>query len=215
MEFNLSNPFVPRASIIRYPNGVFEIRLHLHGIASSVEIVQHDNYVLATGRLIPRARKDCQGLISNLIVILQRHQDCDDYVIRYTLRNRIVSVPTCAQYAQLDAYSTRPFAPYQQDIYGGSGGLAGCGAGPCAKGADCTCLPGTVGLNGGQGVWQNQGVSHAQGYYYPHQYPHYPHHSGFNIGASFNAGVGPGVTAPQAAPAVAQPIPNQEGFPLS
>ncbi|KAF8515759.1 hypothetical protein BU17DRAFT_93154 [Hysterangium stoloniferum] len=225
MEHNFCNPFVPRASVVRYPNAIFEIRLHLNGIALCVEVVQHDNYVLVTGRLVPRAKKDCQGLISNLIwsdqacgnfgrdiplrlnpgtqiLILERYQDCGDFVIRYTIRNSPVSVPTCAQYAQLDAYSARQCRPHNQDICGGNGGLAGAWATPCGKGAGCTCPPGAVGLNGGQGVWQNQGAYQGQGYHYP---------SGCNIGASFNAGVST-TTAPQ--PAVAQVPPNQEGLPL-
>ncbi|KIJ37608.1 hypothetical protein M422DRAFT_259968 [Sphaerobolus stellatus SS14] len=67
MECTLSNPFVPRASIIRYPNGIFEMRLHLHGVSSTVEVVPHENYVLVTGRLVPRARIDRFGYASSLV----------------------------------------------------------------------------------------------------------------------------------------------------
>ena len=85
MEFAITNPFVPRyvvccqnicrdasnhlhsASIIRFPNGVFEMRIHTHGICSAVEVVPHDNYVLVTGRMIPRARRDFFGHPSALV----------------------------------------------------------------------------------------------------------------------------------------------------
>jgi len=130
MECTLSNPFVPRASIIRYPNGIFEMRLHLHGVSSTVEVVPHENYVLVTGRLVPRARIDRFGYASSLvwsdqacgyfsrdipvrlspgtrIVILERRQDCDDLVIRYTLRNAYVPLSGCGQGAQFDAYSAQ------------------------------------------------------------------------------------------------------------
>ncbi|KIJ53635.1 hypothetical protein M422DRAFT_42738 [Sphaerobolus stellatus SS14] len=161
MEHDQCNPFVPRATIIRFPNGIFELRLHLHGIVSAVEVVPHDNYVLIRGYLVPRARRDCQGLVSSitwsdtpcgvfsrdiplrlspntLLQILERRQDCDDYVIRYTLRNGVSPVRTCAHLAQLDAFSTKPCKcgiardPCGSAIYTGSatGGKAcGCGSG--------------------------------------------------------------------------------------
>jgi len=55
------------ASIIRFPNGIFELRMHLHGVASATEVVPHDNYVLVRGRLAPRARTDYSGNVSALV----------------------------------------------------------------------------------------------------------------------------------------------------
>lgn len=52
---------------MRYPNGTFELRLHVHGVPSDVQLVAHDNYVLVTGRIVPRARIDAQGRVSTLL----------------------------------------------------------------------------------------------------------------------------------------------------
>ncbi|GJJ13147.1 hypothetical protein Clacol_007398 [Clathrus columnatus] len=155
----LSNPFVPRASVIRFPNGIFEIRVHIQGVASDVQLVPHDGYVLITGRVAPRARIDANGTTSKIlwtdypcgyfgrdiqlrvgpnteIVVLERRQECDDLLIRYTLRPRL-GVSCGVVYPQLDAYSAggkayisnayahQPFATYN----------SGLSYDPCATGA--------------------------------------------------------------------------------
>lgn len=56
-----------RASVVRFSNGVFEIRLHMQGVASDVQLVPHENYVLVTGRVSPRAHIDANGTTSKVL----------------------------------------------------------------------------------------------------------------------------------------------------
>lgn len=123
----LSNPFVPRASVVRFSNGVFEIRLHMQGVASDVQLVPHENYILVTGRVAPRAHIDANGTTSKVlwadypcgyfgrdvqlkispnttIVVLERRQESDGLVIRYTLRPK-AGMPYGVVYPQIDAFS--------------------------------------------------------------------------------------------------------------
>jgi len=217
MEHNLLNPFVPRASIIRFPNGIFEMRFHLHGVASALEVVPHDSFVLVRGRLAPRARRDLLGNVSAVvwsdqpcgifsrdiplrlnpgtqIQILEHRQDCDDYVVRYTLRNAALPIRTCG--AQFDAYSQ---IPYNHGPYGAASsyGAAGYGrATPCGKGAACACGP--TGLAGTSvfppGVGFGPGVGPA-----------------FSVGINYNSH--DGVRVADTAPTVnAVPVQSAEGF---
>ncbi|KAF8522805.1 hypothetical protein JB92DRAFT_2827467 [Gautieria morchelliformis] len=130
MEYTTTNPFVPKATLTRYVNSIFELRLHLPGIVSHVDIVPHDNYILVTGRISPRVRKDCENRLSTVewsdqqcghfgrdvpvnlapgtqasagslqlfhtthanplpkqLVVLECRQECDDYIVRFAIRN--------------------------------------------------------------------------------------------------------------------------------
>ncbi|GJJ14152.1 hypothetical protein Clacol_008412 [Clathrus columnatus] len=175
MIHTLGNPFVPRSSIIRFPNGIFEIRLHVHGVASEVQLVAHDNYVLVTGRLAPRARIDALGRVSTLlwsdypcgyfgrdiplnlnsateVLVLERRQEAEDLIIRYTLRPKAVAY-NCAPFARVDQFSGRG---HVQSVYNDA--FAPTQITPCGKGAACACGPqqygqapyvlGTSGLTG-------------------------------------------------------------------
>ena len=55
-----------RASVVRYPNGTFEARIHLPGAATHIDVVPHENFILVTGSLATRARVDSDDKPSNL-----------------------------------------------------------------------------------------------------------------------------------------------------
>ncbi|GJJ07991.1 hypothetical protein Clacol_002198 [Clathrus columnatus] len=198
MIHTLGNPFVPR-----FPNGIFEIRLHVHGVASEVQLVAHENYVLVTGRLVPRARVDAFGRVSTLlwtdypcgyfgrdiplnlnsatdIVILERRQEAEDLVIRYTLRARAVAY-TCAPFARVDQLSGRPYLqPFQNDPF------FSAQYGPCGKGAACTCGPQQYGgLGQVPYVLGTSGVTRA---YTPPVIPVVQPNVSFQAGVSANVG---------------------------
>ncbi|KAF8522861.1 hypothetical protein JB92DRAFT_2886515 [Gautieria morchelliformis] len=126
MEFTTANPFVPKATVIRYANATFEARIHLPGAAAHIDVVPHDNFVLVTGSLAPRVRADAEGKASTLVftdqpcgvfgrdipvsltpgtelIVLSAHQDCDDYVVRYTIRNSLTPRANCADFANAAA----------------------------------------------------------------------------------------------------------------
>ncbi|KAF8522802.1 hypothetical protein JB92DRAFT_3094147 [Gautieria morchelliformis] len=132
MEFTTANPFVPKATVIRYPNATFEARIHLPGAAANIDVVPHDNFVLVTGSLAPRVRTDAEGKVSTLVftdqpcgvfgrdipvsltqgtelIVLSAHQDCDDYVVRYTIRNSITPRANCADVANAAAGVSRAY----------------------------------------------------------------------------------------------------------
>ncbi|KAF8583167.1 hypothetical protein K439DRAFT_1634668 [Ramaria rubella] len=177
MEHTLCNPFIPRASVYRFPNGIFEIHIHLPGFVSDVEVTPHENYVILQGNFIPRGlRRDVngRGLVwtdqafgrfgrdipiglnpGTEYVLLEHRHDCDDYVIRYTVRNRFANRGVCA-----------PIIP---------------NANPC------TCNGRVNGQGGcGQGAGFNQGIGF--GFNGTNAYGH--HGKSYSFGASYNNGYG-------------------------
>ncbi|KAF8522798.1 hypothetical protein JB92DRAFT_3094144 [Gautieria morchelliformis] len=196
----------PRATIIRYPNAVFEARIRLPGAAAHIDVVPHGNFVLVTGSLAPRVRTDAEGKPSNLVftdqpcgvfgrdipvnltagtelIVLSAHQDCDDYVFRYTIRNSITPRANCADIANAAA-----------SVSGASGckcppGMKGSCGGATTTGAAFT--PGFV--RPGSCAVPPALLSRGPGYF---GYDGYAGYAGYNHGfahtSSYATGAGPG-----------------------
>ena len=213
-----------RASVVRYPNGTFEARIHLPGTAAHIDVVPHDNFILVTGSLATRARIDSDGKPSILVftdqpcgvfgrdipvnltagtevrdklsligcltslltqlqlIVLSAHQDCDDYVVRYTIRNSVMPRANCADSTNATAGMAKPMSPV--DIQGHCGGInAGIAVGPGGyvrpQAGSCSVPPAILGR--GPGVYGDVG--------YGHGYAGYQGYAGYNHGFAHTAGI--------------------------
>jgi len=211
MEATSVNPFVPRATVIRFPNSTFEARIHLPGAAAHIDVVPHGNFILVTGSLTPRVRPDSEGRVSTLlfsdqpcgvfgrdipvnlaagteIVVLSTYQDCDDYVIRYTVRNSISPRPNCADIANANAAAASGPCPCPPGQKGSCGRGIPTAPGPVVPSLTGTCAVPPALLHRGSGVIASAGYGPGRLYGYGAYGYGYGYAYGCGNGASYPYG---------------------------
>jgi len=151
-----------------------------------IDVVPHENLILVTGSITPRVHTDSEGRVNTLlfsdqpcgvfgrdipvnlaagteIVVLSTYQDCDDYVIRYTIRNTIRPRPNCADVANASAAATSGPCPCPPGLKGSCGRGHPTGPGPVGSLGPCAVPPAL--LHRGPGI-----IASAAGYGSAHLY---------------------------------------------
>jgi hypothetical protein len=132
------------------------------------------------------------------IVVVSTYQDCDDYVIRYTVRNTIAPRPTCADIGNAAAASATASGPCAcpQGQRGSCGRGIQTGPGPVIPSLAGSCAVPPALLHRGPGILASAGYGPGHHYGYGAYGYGYGYAHGCGNGASYPYGYAQSLTHP-------------------